>query len=268
MQLTTVFILLALSAMSIVVSAVALSKRSTYRQGKDCAVAILVDRSYLSTFAGNSDDERLQSAKPEIFDIMDTVNQKYTQTFNTGLPVVRVDIVGGEYDSPSLSSLELLEKLKGSVSAGSDPLFAAMKSDGTADSICAAFLFTYQNFQNTVGYSYTDGMCNADGANVGMVTFQYQGKKIAVEHAKKLVTHEFGHLLGATHDGQGTAADPTCSSQLFIMNPQVPESGDQSQFSQCSLNAINANLQSSDASCLIDRGQKGYMQNGDAIPII
>lgn len=235
---------------------------TSYRPGRDCKAAILVDRYYLNSCSGNTVEEKMNTARSEIYQIMNGVNEEYTSNFNIGVPVVRVDYVdthndgGRRFDLTVPSSAEMLQKLRDSV-ASRQGIF------GELYGMCAVFLLTYQNFANTVGYAYTGGACKSDGTNVGIVTAYTPNRPRDISYVTKLVTHEFGHLMGATHDGNGNNCQ---ANGQFIMDPMISPGDSQKDLSTCSVDEIKR--YTATAQCFINRGTQGYMQNNNQIPII
>jgi hypothetical protein len=90
---------------------------------------------------------------------------------------------------------------------------------------------------NIVGISYIGSVCNGDTADS-----LSEGAHSALESAL-IAAHELGHNFNAPHDGEAGACSAT--PQTFLMAPQINYS---EQFSSCSLDQINARIQT--AACL------------------
>ena len=90
-----------------------------------------------------------------------------------------------------------------------------------------------ESFSGAVGYAWVGGVCNkARYANVNAVT------KDVVLYGSIIIAHEFGHTFGFMHDGSSSAGTGSCDADPNIMGPTL--NGDESVFSQCSIDQYNA----------------------------
>ena len=109
-----------------------------------------------------------------------------------------------------------------------------------------------ESFSGAVGYAWIGGVCNkARYANVNAVT------KDVVLYGSIIIAHEFGHTFGFMHDGSSSAGTGSCDADPNIMGPTL--NGDESVFSQCSIDQYNAGsyrsggtLYSVDHTCLTE----------------
>jgi len=189
-------------------------------------VSILGDSAYVARFANEA------AARDAILTRINNVDGIFSAQVGVELQVVSVSLAGevpaGLSDSTSsstlLESLAQLRQNSPSLSAtGLTHLFTGRQLDG-----------------NSAGIAYLEAVCSRRfGASLTMAL-----SNVTID---SLVTaHEIGHLFGAPHDGADECA--ATPQNQFIMTPTLTTAV--SSFSQCSLDQINAVIDS--YSCLVD----------------
>ena len=141
------------------------------------------------------------------------------------------------------------------------------------DQFCLAVAFTYRDFDGgVVGLAWTasssaygspGGLCQRrimalDGKmrsyNTALVTMLNYGTRISSYKSSLVLTHEFGHNFGSSHD---STSDPLCTSNThgnFIMYAYASEGSNpnENKFSSCSINMMYPVIVNK-GSCLADR---------------
>ena len=189
-------------------------------------ISILGDASYVARF-----DSEAQ-ARDAILARLNNVDGIFSAQLGVQLQVVSVNLAGeltaGLSDSTNSSTLlEELAQVRQNASAlsgtGLTHLFTGRRLDG-----------------GNAGIAYTDALCSRRfAASLSMVH-----NSVALDSL--ITAHEIGHVFGAPHDG-AQQCEATPQGQ-FIMTPTLTTAV--SSFSQCSLDEINAVIDS--YSCVVD----------------
>ncbi|MGD8324016.1 MAG: M12 family metallo-peptidase [Gammaproteobacteria bacterium] len=196
---------------------------------------------------------------------VNNVDGIYSEQLGVQISVQRVDVFDDPATDPftdTTDAEDLLDEL--AVFRGNTPeqnaqglthLFTGRDLGGAGDS--------------TVGIAYVDTVCAMqqfapDGASFGVGLTQAAFGPGAAMVESLIAAHEIGHNFGAQHDGEESACD--APSTGFIMAASLDPFA--SEFSQCSIDVITANLPS--ATCLttvanVDAGIDG--QSSVATPL-
>lgn len=112
-------------------------------------------------------------------------------------------------------------------------------------------LFSGNDFEgNRVGVAFTGGACST--YNEGILQILNWNQDVYA----KIVVHETGHLLGMLHDdGDSTTADCKLNSNVFMWSQVPMQSG--SQWTSCSRESLNNNVETSRFLCLEQYGGTG-----------
>ena len=104
-----------------------------------------------------------------------------------------------------------------------------------------AQLMSGKNFDDsTVGMAWLGQICSRRfGNGVNQMTFSAAGSAV-------ILAHEMGHNFDLDHDGDGN----TCASSGFIMNASINLGNPPTQFSSCSLQALDDYLTNNNLACL------------------
>ena len=160
----------------------------------------------------------------------------FSDQFDMELDVASVDIFSAEPDPfTSLDSRDLLDEVAD---------YRQASSAGTG----ITHLFTWRNLNGTTrGIAFLGSAClNKFGASLSQQSLS------GITQGALITAHEIGHMFGAQHDGE-TTTDPgfpnPCETipQNFLMAPII---GASDQFSQCSLDTMEAFLTLPQASCV------------------
>jgi hypothetical protein len=258
-------------------TAVHLAKRAVSRgrySGLDCSTIILIDQFYLNSFGINDQEVAKARARDEVFTMMRGVNSIFQNNFDIGFPVTDVRFLSArtsdDFKRPSKNMGELLDRLRAellSANAPTNPVTGIKE-------VCRIHLITHQDFAGTMGLAYvsneeSNAICNKNGFNVGITTTNFKGSKISMESFTEATQHEFGHTVGAIHDGSykpvAGQPDPNlCTAGLsFVMAPTIDPTTKKDSLSPCAVAAIHRSLEKY-SDCFVKRGTVKYLQFGGA----
>ena len=179
------------------------------------------------------------------------IQQNNFGTATDAAVIARLNVVDGIYSEQVGVQLNLVEILELSdngplTATDSATLLSQFGNFTNSPSFThpgVAHLFTGRNMDgNTIGRAYVGALCS-DRFGVGINEIRQGGTIGAI-----LFAHELGHNFGAPHDNQSGSA---CASTPgnFIMNPIINNS---EEFSQCSLQRIQPEVDSASCITVID----------------
>jgi hypothetical protein len=188
-------------------------------------ISVLGDAAYLARFPSEA------QARDAILTRLNNVDGIFSSQLGVELQILSVDI-GGELTAgltATTNSSRLLQELgvlrrqsPGLAATGLTHLFTGRRLDG-----------------NSAGIAYTLSLCSPRyGASITMAHNNTTLDSL-------ITAHEIGHVFGAPHDGEAQCA--ATPQDQYIMTPTLFTSV--SSFSQCSLDQINAVIES--YSCLV-----------------
>ena len=111
--------------------------------------------------------------------------------------------------------------------------------DGDTGVLGLAFTPDYES--STFPTDFDSVLCTTNAAGTSQIVTDFDSEMTPnVELTALVLAHEIGHNFGFDHDGFGIAA--SCSDSQFIMGPSLGLTPP-TQFSSCSIDALNANIQ-------------------------
>lgn len=229
-----------------------ISKRAATPTSRACSLHVVADHIFFENIGGSSlsktiSEMRYQVSQADmIFRSTDFNGNGYGD--NIGFEISNITVfTDPNYGGYYMSDLSL---------DVNDYLSTFSKYD--FDQSCLAVAFTYRDFdRGVVGlawmgssslFGYPGGLCQrriqSNGVmysyNTALVTMLNYGTRLNSYKSSMVLTHEFGHNFGSSHDSDG---DPSCVSDTygnFIMYPTASEGTkpNENKFSPCSINMI------------------------------
>ncbi|KAJ3151305.1 Disintegrin and metalloproteinase domain-containing protein 10 [Geranomyces variabilis] len=251
-------------------TAAQLHRRATVSgRGRDCAIAVVADIKFSSTFGADTETVALS-----LFNDIDGV---YHSTLNVRTPLNYLYVVRSVNDTtgfgkPANTANAILSQLVEAISGKKLPKLPS--------TTCLVHVLTVQDFNPTLGLAYVGksgalgGICSSGGYNAGISTPAYGTTLLSRATYVTTITHEVGHGMGSNHDSQrGTAPYPASLNPAacnppnapYIMYPASSTSINDRLFSSCSLTEIGAALDSV-GSCFIARNSLGALQANATTP--
>lgn len=245
-------------------------KRQFNPDRNTCIIHVVADHE----FFGGPGNKAEASSLEQMADHIQSVNAIYRDTaFSNNINNVGVSIYAATVftddgpENPLVGSYSVEELLD---------VFSSSAMDFS--SVCLAHLFTYRDFQGTIGLAwvadptgrYAGGICelgsnNPGGLtnlNTGLTSFLNFGRQLLIGVSVVTVAHEIGHNFGSPHDT--TAECIPSSGGNYIMYPSATDGSQPNnrKFSPCSREIMGRTIQAK-GFCFVE--EPSLMECGNGI---